>query len=242
MKCLPFLVFFFALVACQNVYKPPLSDHQLNNAASHNAWLGVAHLHLGSRKQAKHYLLRALKQSPRSIQANLAMAYYLEHTGEFESADSYYKKALFFNPHLGQTLNDYGAFLCRRGNYLAADQQFSKAFADTIYENSASAYENAGLCARSAGDLPKAEQYFIQALKNDPSNPRTLYELTLIQVKLKHGQDALNNLEIYHAWRHDDFKLLSLAAKTAQLQRKPIIAEKYLNRLKTIRSIDHPSA
>ena len=47
---------------------------------------------------------------------------------------SFQPKDLKLSHAKGSVYNNYGAFLCRRGSYVAADKAFLKAVADNNYE------------------------------------------------------------------------------------------------------------
>ena len=150
-----------SLMACQ-------SSGQ-EHAAEVHVELGLAFLNQGQRPRAKHEFLRALALSPKLVSANGAMAYYSEQVGDDGQARAYYLNAIALAPGAGGPLNNYGAFLCRQGNYRQADSLFARAVLDAHYENTAVAFENAGLCALKRHDSRQAETYFTRALAYDPS-------------------------------------------------------------------------
>jgi type IV pilus assembly protein PilF len=174
--CLGFFITVFFLQACQT--------HQTREpeAALYNMQLGLAYLNQGALERAKHKLLTALHEAPRSPAVNASMAYFLEKTGDIERARHYYRKALRLAPHDGAQLNNYGAFLCRQGAYQSSISYFLKAAHEVNYEHTAGAYENAGLCAEEIPDYVHAKEYFAKALKADPSRTSSRDE----RVKLAH--------------------------------------------------------
>ncbi len=132
--------------------------------------LGLAYLQQGDRPRAKQSLLRALENEPRSASVNAAMAYFLETTDDIKLAGVFYKKAIHYSKsaEIAAHWNNYGAFLCRKGDTAPAEIYFLKAAHYFKYTHTALAYENAGLCALAAGDQVKARTYFKQALMQDP--------------------------------------------------------------------------
>ena len=178
---------FLLLQACQyNNTVPDAKKSTSNEAALYNTQLGLAYLKQGDRPRAKHKLLKALAEAPHSPEVNTAMAWFMEQSGEINNAQRYYRKAMMVAPKQGAPLNNYGAFLCRKGHYREADAYFIKAFKDPNYERIASAYENAGLCAEAIHDDQKAIAYFRKALEHDPSRQQSLNELATIEVRLGH--------------------------------------------------------
>jgi type IV pilus assembly protein PilF len=194
----------------QNFKKPDLSK-----AASYNVQLGLGYLRQGDRSRAKKKLLTALEQEPKSPDVNSAMAYYFEQTHEVNQAEKYYLKALSLASHKGAQLNNYGAFLCRQGNYQKADRYFLNAAKDLHYIHTAGAYENAGLCALSASNTAKARLYFMKALNQDPSRNVSFYELIKIEVQKGNHAKAYSLLRQYPDLVLNDKMLLSLAKEIA---------------------------
>ena len=182
-----------------------------NDAALYNTQLGLAYLKQGDRARAKRKLLTALTQAPNSPDVNASMAWFMEQSGEMDRAQAYYKKAMAAAPGNGAQLNNFGAFLCRRGQYRQADTYFLRAVNDAQYEHTAGAYENAGLCASAIPDYKKAKKYFFRALEQDPLRKQSLYELVNIEVKLGRDDQALAWLKKYPALTQSDPVLLALA-------------------------------
>lgn len=208
-----------SLQACQqsmdtqddvNIKKKHRSD-----AAGYNVQLGLGYLKQGNIPRSKRKLLLALEQAPSSPEANAAMAYFMEKTGDVERAKSYYQKAMAYAPGRGTQLNNYGAFLCRQGDYAQAEQYFLKAVDDLQYENTAGAYENAGLCAMAIPNDAKAEHFFSKAVAQDPSSTQSLYELVKLEIKHDRLDEALAHLQKYPETVLRSHELLVLAIQAA---------------------------
>lgn len=207
---MPLIIALLLLQSCQVLNKSKTHD-----AASYNTQLGLAYLNQGDRPRAKRKLLTALAQAPDSPEANASMAYFLEKCGDMERAAVYYRKAMALAPKNGAQLNNYGAFLCRRGQYSQAESYFLKAIDDVQYIHTAGAYENAGICAAAIPNYTKAKMYFVKALEQDPSRRQSLYELVKIEVKLGHESAAVTYLQKYPSIVLSDPTLLALAIKVA---------------------------
>lgn len=207
---------FLLLQACQQGKAGVMNDTKHLEAASYNVQLGLAYLKEGNRPLAKRKLLLALTEAPNSPDAHAAMAYFMEQTGNMAKAQWHYRNAIALAPHSGASLNNYGVFLCKKGLYKIAEDYFIKAAHDIEYEHTASAYENAGLCAMTIPDDAKAKRYFNKALKADPTQKQSLYELVNIELKQKRTNDALMTLEKYPALTMQDKTLLTLAVMVAQ--------------------------
>lgn len=170
-------------------------SNKKENAAQINTRLGLAYLQRHDIQRAKQKLLMALDQDPALPEPWYAMAYLLQITGNNEQANKYYLKAIELAPGRGDTSNNYGTFLCRTGKYDDAIKQFIIATKDPKYLNTASAYENAGLCALKIPNNALAMQYFNRAIEEDPMRPTTLIELAQLNYKKGDIQLAKHQLD-----------------------------------------------
>jgi type IV pilus assembly protein PilF len=155
------------LAACTHQVATETVSSNMAAASKINVQLGIAYLKEGDNLRAKEKLLLAVSQD-KTPQSYGALAYYYEKTGDITSASQNYQAAIVLNPVAGAGHNNYGAFLCRQGEYQQADEQFMLAVNDKNYINTAGAYENAGLCALLIPDKAKAKQYFEIALQQNP--------------------------------------------------------------------------
>jgi type IV pilus assembly protein PilF len=234
-RVLGLLFMLLTLQACQHDSSdndaPVLTKNHRNSAAGYNVQLGLGYLKQGNIPRAKRKLLTALEQSPHSPEANAAMAYFLEKTGDVDTAKTYYQKALAAAPGRGTQLNNYGAFLCRQGDYTQAETYFLKAVNDMQYEHTAGAYENAGLCALAIPDETKAEYYFSKALAQDPSSKQSLYELVKLDMKQGKNELALNHLQKYPELTLQSQEILNLGIQVAHQLGKADIEANYRHSL-----------
>ncbi len=201
----------------------------LAKAASYNVQLGLGYLKQGDRARAKKKFLTALEQAPNSAEVNGAIAYYFEQTKEMERARKHYLKAISLSSNAGAQLNNYGAFLCREGDYAKAESYFLKAVDDIKYVNTAGAYENAGLCALDVPNKEKAKYFFNKALDQDPSRKQSLYELVILEVKANHDAAAFDLLQKYPELVQSDKVFLTLAKDISTKLGKYEVAAEYEN-------------
>lgn len=169
----------------------------LAKAAKLNVEMGITYLQKNNVARAKQKLLLALKQAPQWAPAHEAMGYFLEQTGEAKKAESYYKKAISIAPRSGQARNNYGTYLCRMGRFQQAEHQLLLAAQNLNYVNNSEAYENAGLCAMQIPNDAKAISYFKKAIEQNPSRPTSLLELSELNYKTAHYQEADDYLKRY---------------------------------------------
>nr|WP_241480565.1 type IV pilus biogenesis/stability protein PilW [Legionella norrlandica] len=148
-----------------------------------------------------------------------------------DQAKLYYHKAILLSGNDGAQLNNYGAFLCRQGDYKNAEIYFLKAVKDQNYVNTSGAYENAGLCAMAVPDDEKAMLYFTKALNQDPSRKESLYELVKLQSKMEHDKEALDLLQKHPDLVLNDKVLLALAKDIANKTDQYSLAAEYESNL-----------
>ncbi|OJA00814.1 type IV pilus biogenesis/stability protein PilW [Rickettsiella grylli] len=225
-------LFIVTLTACSIFSRP---NNQLPVSASDaNVQLGLAYLNHGDVQRAHQKLLLAEEQAPRSLQAQGAMGYFLESTGNFSSADAYYRRAIALNPKSGAAQNNYGTFLCRRGRYSQADQHFLLALQDPSYLNAAQVNENAGLCAMQIPNTKKAIGYFMKAISQDPKLALSWLELGRINYQAKNYQQAQQYLDHYmQLVKAPTANALWLGAVLARALGNPEVAANYTLMLQT---------
>lgn len=158
-KLLIALLFLCFLSACTNL---ALSEDA--EAARANLALANAYLEQGHYAEAKSKLLVATRQAPHEAFVWNSWAYYADLTGESETADLYYRKAIHLELRLGVFHNNYGVFLCRQGRYALAIKQFLLAVKDPSYLYPGRAYHNASVCAGRQGNRQEAN-FFEQKAK-----------------------------------------------------------------------------
>jgi len=169
--CLGFITACASNNTAQRNENPLPEKAKTNNpkAANINMQLGIGYLQQEQIDRAKQKLLLAKEQNPTSPLVWDSLAYFYATTGDANKANQYYQKAISIAPKDGETLNNYGVFLCGQGKYQQALTYFYKAVEDPAYVTTGQAYENAGLCAQQIPNLKKAKSLFLKALKNDPT-------------------------------------------------------------------------
>lgn len=190
------LILCSGLIGCSSNQEPQAPAINNSEASQINVRLGLSYLQQGNYPRAKEKLLLATQQNA-SAQSYGALAYFYERTQDNKQAATYYQKAIDLDPKSGAPHNNYGAYLCRTGDYAAAEQQFKLAVSDTKYINSASAYENAGLCELLVPDKAKAEMYLKKAIQQNPKLPKSLYELAQLSEEQGNTEQAKLYMDRY---------------------------------------------
>jgi type IV pilus assembly protein PilF len=158
-----------ALTACAGTSGSVGEAASDNEAAIANMNLGAGYLRQGNVELAIERLRRALAQDPDLVQAHSTIAFAYDQIGSLEEAETHFRRATELDREDGAAANAYAAFLCNRGNRWAeAEPYFRRATQDLDYGTPEVAMTNAGICARDAGELQKAEENFRAALTRNP--------------------------------------------------------------------------
>ncbi|OSP13325.1 type IV pilus biogenesis/stability protein PilW [Vibrio alginolyticus] len=174
----------FALVGCVTVKEdgsPVVKTDPVAMAESRIA-LGLGYLDGGNMIRAHDNLQQALNHAPQYYRAQLSMAHYYETVGEDIKAEQMYKRSLRQHTKNGNVLNNYGTFLCKRGDFEKADQMFNRAIEQPYYYLIPASYENAAFCALKSQDKDKARYYFTRAIEHDPHRPKSILQLAKIEI------------------------------------------------------------
>lgn len=217
--CLSLLILSLAACGTMKSEETTTKENKQISTAQLNAQLGLGYLERHEVQRAKQKLLLALSEAPNIPEPWYSMAYYLEVTGETEQAKTYYLKALALAPNRGDVQNNLGTFLCRTGDYRGSIQHFLLATKDPDYLDTASAYENAGLCASKIPDDKLALQYFNLAILQDPNHPISLFESAQLNYKLGKYGVAKQRLAQY----------LAISPATPQSKNLSILLSKKVN-------------
>jgi type IV pilus assembly protein PilF len=155
----------------------PAADPPGLTAARFNAQLAVAYLKQNDVTTAREKIDKALAQYAHDSSVQLSAALVYERLQQPDKADRFFAEALRLDPHNPDMLNDYAVFQCRRGRYGDGQKLFEQAARSPTYATPEVAYTNAGVCARTAKDPARAEDYFRRALSSRPDFPDALLQL-----------------------------------------------------------------
>lgn len=234
-----FLSFSLLLVGCQSSTSSLTSNNTITGqppniklAAQYNVQLGVSYLQQGDLPRAKQKILLATVQDPESVAAWNSMAYYMQTVGDNAAAEKAYQKALALKPNQGDTLNNYGVFLCQQGKPKAAISYFQEATQDPAYVTTAQAYENAGLCALKIPNSSLATTFFTQALANDPKLATPNLELAQIAWQNHDVTRAQYYLKRYNRLAKPSSSSLWLTMELAKQQGNKTLANQAAQELK----------
>ena len=159
------------------------------NAARINARLALEYLKRDQLNVAREKIEKALVQNPRDLTVQLAAGLVYERLQDKGRAEKHFRQALRADARNPEAQNALGAFHCRNQEYVKGVEMFVKAAQNPLYRTPEVAYTNAGVCARRAGKLDRAEQYLRQALTIRSDYAETFAQLAGV------AHDRGNNLQ-----------------------------------------------
>ena len=148
--------------------------------------LASAYFSRGQLTTALDEVKQALIVSP-----NLGDAYNLRGLiyaglGDDVLAQESFKRALQINPADGDSMHNYGWYLCQQKRYPEAEALFQQAIALPQYLGTSRTLLTSGVCQARAGLWAEAEITLGKAYERDPSNPATA--INLAEVLLRRGE------------------------------------------------------
>lgn len=199
----------------------------LREAARINVSLGAGYMSQGNLELASEKLLKALRQAPDLAEAHWTFALLQMRLRNDEAAEHHFRKALELDPDDPRAHNNYGIFLCERGRYQAAVEEFLRAARDPLYDGIAGAYVNAGLCAEKIPDPAAAEGYYKAALEHDPDFAQALLKLASLYLRQERVVEAAALLNRYDAVARPSAESLLLRYRLALAQGDRAAARRY---------------
>lgn len=142
-----------------------------------NARLAMEYLKREQLQVAREKIEKALLQNPKDVNVQLSAGLVYERLNDKRRAEKHYRQALKSDADSPAAQNALGAFMCRNQEHAKGEAMFLKAARNQLYQTPVVAYTNAGVCARSAGNLERAEQYLRQALAVQANYPETFAQL-----------------------------------------------------------------
>ncbi len=207
------------------------SEPQNVTAARLNAQLAVAYLKQNDVATAQEKIDKALTQNPKDPSVQMSAGLVYERLQEIDKADRFFAEALRLEPNNPDMVNNYAVFKCRRGHYAEGQKLFQQAARSPSYTTPEVAYANAGVCARSAKNLPQAEELFRKALSMRADYPDALLQLADLSFEKGSGLAARGLLDRYFAVASATPEALLLAVKVERSLGDTPSAERYASQL-----------
>lgn len=225
------LIVVSLLSGCNQVFVA--KEHKPDKVVENNMLRGAEYIRLGKYEVAMQRLQEALAQDPNYAEAHGVMAILNERLGRFDEAQNHYETAITLNPNDSDVHNNYGQFLCQRGQRTEAEQQFLKAVENPLYKTPFVAYVNAALCVLRYDDAPKAEIYLRKALQIHPKFSQALYLMAKLSYDQQFYTQARNYLDRYlEIAQHTEDTLWLGVQVEWQLNNDPV-ASKYAQQLRS---------
>lgn len=215
-RVLPVAVILLPLVlaACaQRDPSGPFGGASAERASQLNTELGAAYLQTGQLQQAHDKLERALEQDPDNASAHLTFAILQARLDKPDLARTHFQRAMRLDPDNPRLHNNYGAFLCREGDYDRGIELFVNAAENRLYERPAAAWANAGACARDANRQTEAREYLQRAIDVDPRTGLAWMELAELELEAGNPGRAAYNIDGYHELGEPTARSLWLAVR-----------------------------
>jgi type IV pilus assembly protein PilF len=171
---LGFLAVSVAVHASEDV---KLTKQQRVEAAQVNTQLALAYMREGDLATARAKLEKALDQDPDTATTQMAAGFLYDRLGEDDKAKASFERAMKLGKNDPVIMNNYAAFLCRKGDKKTGEAYFLQAAKNPLYRTPEVAYANAGRCARADGRPKEAEQYFREALAIRQDQLDSLFEM-----------------------------------------------------------------
>ena len=172
-----------------------LSAQEADSPADLYVALAAEYYRIGQLDAALDRATRAVETDKSNGRAHYVMGIVLQRLGEQGMAEKHFEQAIELEPSNPDIRNAWGAFLCGQGRHAEADEQFAKALANPLFATPALALTNAGLCAMSAGNEAKGEEYLRQALSRDPGFAPALYQMAELNYERRNYKTAHDYIE-----------------------------------------------
>ena len=175
----------------------PLHKQTVDPVAELQTKLGAGYMREGKLDLAWEKLNNALEADSRYSVAHNAMGLLYEQLNKPESARKHYELAVEYNPTDSSAHTNYGSFLCRRGEFDAAERNFRQALDNPLYPTPEIPITNLGLCLRQEGQKDLAENYLRRALELNPRIASALIAMSDLSLQNGHELSARAYIERY---------------------------------------------
>ncbi|WP_154223118.1 type IV pilus biogenesis/stability protein PilW [Marinicella rhabdoformis] len=145
-----------------------------------NVRMGVAYFERGDYDTALEKLKRALSYNSKLAIAHSAIATVYATLNAQLDAERHYKLSVKYGPKDPTILNNYGTYLCQKGEYELALSYYEKTLANPFYKTPETVHENMGVCLVQSNQHSKAEPHFRKALQYNSKLPVSLYNMVVV--------------------------------------------------------------
>lgn len=241
MKHLIGLIVFGLLAGCgSNPSKPSYQENDMQKVDEGsremlNVRMGVSYFERGDYDTALEKLKRALAYNPKLAIAHSAIATVYQTMNATIDAERHYKLSVKYAPSDPTILNNYGTYLCQKGEYDKAVGYYEKTIANPFYKTPETAHENAGVCLMQGDKHEKAEHHFRQALRHNSQLPVSLYNMVVISAARGDNLKARAFIQRLHSVAALDERILKVGYEIETKMGNKRAANEYLAMLRKIK-------
>lgn len=208
-----------------------IKSTQNDDSASVYLQLGVRYMDLGKLEIAQENLQLALKKEPNNSQVHNAYAFLYEKLNDFAQAKEQYQIALDESPDDWNVQNNFGRFLCDRGEYEQGMALLTQAISTQLNDRQWLALTNAGRCQLAMKQKQIAKAYFRQALILNNTYAPALLEMQKISYQNGEYWPAKGYLQRYLSVADHTSGTLWFGMQTERALGNQALAKEYQNLL-----------
>ncbi len=174
----------------------------------------------------------AIKDDPAYVPAyNMQGLVFMELRDDVPAREAF-DQALNLQPGNSEVLNNFGWFLCTRGDAARGKAMIQRAIDDPLYATKEKAYLSMGLCLRSTRHNAEAEKMLRRAVQIRPDLLGALYNLAILTYERGAYHDAENYITRYTRLANPTLDGLGLAVRIARANKDETSADSYYQQLR----------
>jgi type IV pilus assembly protein PilF len=182
-------------------------------AAKVNTELAAGYMREGQIKVAVEKIERAMQYDRGYGPAYHVHALLMQRLGEDGKAAKSFARAERLEGDNPELANNYGGFLCARGEYERGQALLARAYEDPLYETPAYALVNSGRCYQRAGDNARALEQYRRALDEGARRPAALLGLAEVLLETGAPAEAAEAMQRYEAQHRHSPRSLAVAMR-----------------------------
>lgn len=177
MTRLVMLLCMFFIVSCTT---DPKFSNDKRKLSERYVEMGVRYMQMGKLNIALERLEQAVDTDDDNVNAQNSLAVFYEGISNYGRAKDHFDEALSLDPESPMVLNNYGRFLCGRGDIDQGLVHLLKSANMALNERPWFAMTNVGICEFKRGNSQQAEAYYRRALIVNPSYEPALLNMAEI--------------------------------------------------------------
>jgi type IV pilus assembly protein PilF len=201
--------------------------------AATNMQLAIEYMKIGKLAASRDFMEQALKEDPANPDVQMTAGLVYERLTDMARAERAYSTGYRLGKKDPNIQNNYAGFLCRTGRAAAGEKLFAAVALSPLYQTPEVALVNAGVCARSTGDIVDAERYFTRALAIRPNMPEAMLQLGNIAFDRGDAAQARTVVQRYLAVNAPTPELLWLGFRAERKLGDATAAAGYARRVQT---------